>query len=202
MKKIFTIFSFGIAIMIFVAGCSNSSNSKAITISFPSSDYEKTEFNASLYAIDPFSLSIKLPDNWSVEERKSEDEFILLSVFSKYNIRNEDNVLVGVVGYNIYEPFENLIDDPRSIYSQLALGNNYQFNVRDTYDVISETENGVTAMVDVFYSASINNGEEKHNNGILSYNKDLLVYVAFEFNSEKIKDEQIREIAKSILIKR
>lgn len=201
MKKIFTLFLFVIATMVFVAGCSQSTNSKANTISFPASDYGKTEFNASVYAIEPFLLSLNLPDNWSVEERKSEGEFDLLSVFSKYNIRNEDNVLVGVVGYNIYEPYENSIDDPCSIYSQIALGNNYQFNVRDTYDIISETENGVTAMVDVFYSASVNNGEEKHNNGIVSYNKDLLVYVAFEFNSEKITDEQIRDVAKSILIK-
>ncbi|MEG0900001.1 MAG: hypothetical protein RSF40_09875 [Oscillospiraceae bacterium] len=54
MKKIFTLFLFVIATMVFVAGCSQSTNSKANTISFPASDYGKTEFNASAYAIEPF----------------------------------------------------------------------------------------------------------------------------------------------------
>lgn len=201
MKKVLPLFLLVFATMIVISGCNQSPNSTTTSISFPASDYGKTEFNASVYSVEPFSLSFNLPDNWSVEECKSEGEFDLLSVFSKYNIRNEDNVLVGAVGYNTYEPYENATDDPRAIYSQIALGNDYQFNVRDTYDVISETENGVTATVDVLYSASINNGEERHNNGIVSYNKDLLVYVAFEFNCEQITDEQIKDVAKSILIK-
>ena len=201
MKKILSIFLFALTAMIFMSGCGQSFIITVTTISFPASDYGKTEFNSSAYEIKPFSLSFNLPDKWSVEECKSAGEFDLLSVFSKYNIRNEDNVCVGVVGYNMYKPYENAKDDPRAIYSQIALGNDYQFNVRDTYDVINETEKGTTAVVDVLYSASINGGKEKKNKGILSNNKDSLVYVAFEFNSEKVTNEQIEGIAKNVTFK-
>lgn len=45
-----------------------------------------------------------------------------------------------------------------------------------------ETNTGVTALVDVYDSQAINNGVEKHNIGIVSYNKELLVYIALEFD--------------------
>ncbi|MEG1926895.1 MAG: hypothetical protein RR415_14235, partial [Ruthenibacterium sp.] len=57
---------------------------------------------------------------------------------------------------------------------------------------------GITAVVDVMYSASINDGKEKQNIGILSYNRDLLVYIAFEFESNALTSEQIDSIAKSV----
>lgn len=82
------------------------------------------------------------------------------------------------------------------------MGNDYHFDVRDTYKVINETETGVTAVTDVYYSAAVNDGKEKHNKGIVSYNKDMLVYVAFEFDQGRITDEQLESVAKSIEIKR
>ena len=54
----------------------------------------------------------------------------------------------------------------------------------------------------MYYSAAVNDGKEKHNKGIVSYNKDMLVYVAFEFDQDRITDEQLESVAKSIEIKR
>ena len=189
--------------VVFVISCGHSSGSNVATLTFPVDDYAKTEFNAQVYAETLFSLSLTLPDGWSVKKQEAtEDEFKLLSVFSKYNILNEDKVLVGVAGYNKYEVYEGAENEPETIYNQIALGNDYQFDVRETYKVMNETKTGVTAVTDVYYSAAVNDGKEKRNKGIVSYNKDMSVYVAFEFNQERITDEQLESVAKSIEIKR
>ena len=187
----------------FIISCSRSSGSDTATLTFPVDDYAKTDFNAQIYNEEPFSLSLTLPNSWSVKKQEAaEDEFKLLPVFSKYNILNEDKILVGVAGYNKYEAYEGAEDEPAAIYNQIALGNDYQFDVRENYKVMNETKFGVTAVTDVYYSAAVNGGKEKHNKGIVSYNKDMSVYIAFEFNWEKITDEQLESVAKSIEIKR
>ena len=171
-------------------------------LSFPVNDYEKTEFNAKIYDEAQFLLSLTLPDGWSTKKQEAaEDEFSLISVFSKYNILNEEKTLVGVVGFNKYEAYEGVEDEPTAIYNQIALGNDYQFDVRENYEVMNETKAGVTAITDVNYSRAVNNGKDKQNKGIVSYNKELSAYVAFEFNSEKIADGQLESIAKSVVIK-
>lgn len=187
----------------FIISCNSSSDSNVIVLTFPVDDYAKTDFNALIYNEKPFSLSLILPNGWTIKKQeKLEDEFKLLSVFSKYNILDENNILVGVVGYNKYETYKGAEDEPMAIYNQIALGNDYQFDIRENYNVVNETKSGVTAVTDVYYSATVNDGKEKHNKGIVSYNKDMSVYVAFEFNQEEITDEQLKNVAKSIEIKR
>ncbi len=199
-KRISLIFILVFAIVAFLDGCKQSAGGSVATIVFPASDYAKTEFNSSVYEIQPFSLSLALPDNWSVEERKSTGEYDLLSVFSKYNILDGDKKCIGVVGYNTYEPYDGAEDDPRAIYSQIGLGNDYQFDLRDSYRVVNETDYGTTALTDVYYSAAINNGNEQRNKGIVSYHKNLLVYIAIEIDSNAITDEEITDIAKRIYL--
>ena len=188
---------------VFVISCGSSSGGDVATLTFPVDDYAKAEFNTRVYAEEPFSVSLTLPNGWSVKKQEMvEDKFKLLSTFSKYNILNEDKVLVGIVGYNKYEVYEGAENEPAAIYNQIALGNDYHFDVRETYKVINETKTGATAVTDVYYSATVNDGKEKRNKGIVSYNKDMLVYVAFEFDQDRITDEQLESVAKSIEIKR
>ena len=189
--------------VLFVISCGSSSGGDVATLTFPVDDYAKIEFNTRVYAEEPFSVSLTLPNGWSVKKQEMvEDKFKLLSTFSKYNILNEDKVLVGIVGYNKYEVYEGAENEPAAIYNQIALGNDYHFDVRETYKVINETKTGATAVTDVYYSAAVNDGKEKHNKGIVSYNKDMLVYVAFAFDQDRITDGQLESVAKSIEIKR
>lgn len=173
-----------------------------LNVSFPFSDKGKTEFNTEIYEIDPFTVSMELPNGWTLGERESSEAFngnlALLGVWSTVDIYNENNKCVGAMGYNIYELYEGAEDDPRAIYNQIALGNNYHFDVRDSYTVVKEFEYGTTAITDVYYSANINNGVEMNNRGIVTYNKNLLTYIAIEFASDKITAEQVENIASSL----
>jgi hypothetical protein len=175
-------------------------NNQAIT--FPVSDRGKTEFNAGIYETTTFDMIVAFPDGWTLKERESAEDFpsdiALGGVWSVLDIFDAGGERVGAVGYNIYEEYEGAEDLPQAIYNQIALGNNYSFDVRNSYNVITKTDYGETAVCDVYYSANINNGAEKTNRGIVSYNRDLLVYVAFEFASDKITDEEVQNIAKSI----
>ncbi|MDR1754005.1 MAG: hypothetical protein LBR74_03750 [Eubacterium sp.] len=177
-----------------------SSNTHKIV--FPASDKGLTESNTAVYDIDPFGISFELPENWTLKEREPSGEFnsyiAISGVWSVLDIFNEGNELAGAVGYNTYEIYEGAETDPQAIYNQIALGNAYRFDVKDSYYILNETSNVETAVCDVYYSASINDGTEKINKGVVSYNRDLLVYIAMEFASDKISDEQLQNIAKEL----
>ena len=73
--------------VVFVVSCGRSSGGNVVTLTFPVDDYAKTEFNTKVYAEEPFSVSLTLPNGWSVKKQEVvEDKFKLLPVFSKYNI--------------------------------------------------------------------------------------------------------------------
>ena len=106
--------------VVFVVSCGRSSGGNVVTLTFPVNDYAKTEFNTRVYVEEPFSVSLTLPNGWSVKKQEAvEDKFKLLPVFSKYNILNEDKVLVGVAGYNKYEVYESAENEPAAIYNQI-----------------------------------------------------------------------------------
>jgi len=174
------------------------------TVIFPASDTGKTEYNARIYEIEPFYFSIDLPDGWTLKERKAAGEFdiklALSGVWSILDIFNENNERVGAVGYNTYEPHEGATYDPQVIYSQIALGNDYRFDIRDSYYNINDTGDMAIALVDVYYAANANNGVEKTNKGIVARNNEFLVYIAAEFDSSKITDEQVVSMAQSVQI--
>lgn len=193
----------------FDAQSDNSEILSAQTITFPVSDARKTESNTEIFDVEPFTLSMKLPKGWILTGRSQDTKiFPLIGVWSVMEIYNKNNEYVGAVGYNIYEEYEGAEKVPQAIYSQIALGNGYFFDARPkenggSYTPISEKENGVTAITDVYYAAYLSNdlgyGEnEKYNKGILSYNDTLLVYVAFEFDADSLSDEELSAIAQSI----
>lgn len=169
-----------------------------LSITFPVNEEGKNENNADIYNVSPFSIFLELPPGWGIDEKIETHEYDILPVFSKIGIVNQSGRLIGVIGYNIYKKYEGAEDEPSAIYNQIALGNAYHFDVRNTYEVIKETVNGTTALSPVYYAATINNGLEKENFGILSYNKNYLVYIAMEISREEAADNQIRDIANSI----
>ena len=172
---------------------------------FVSDKNESPGLITAVYESEALNLSFRIPGNWSYKQTEPGTELnshsffyeILLPVFDIYD---ENGNHAGAVGYNRYEEYEGAEDDPRAIYNQIALGNNYRFGVRDSYDITRETESGVTAESGVYYSASVNGGVEMINRGILSYNKNLLVYAAMEFSGGLATDGQITDIARSVEI--
>lgn len=172
-------------------------------IGFPESDAEKTDFNKDIFEVTPFIIQVALPDGWFTGEFDSQNETYLYSgVWSRIAIYDKEGNGVGAVGYNIFESDDENEGELMAIYNQIALGNDYQFDVNGSYTVVKKSDAGETATVDVYYSPVLLNfsdseSDPKINFGVLSYNSDKSVYVAFEFDSS-VSDETIANIANSI----
>ncbi|MFV0496870.1 MAG: hypothetical protein ACK5L0_01695 [Candidatus Fimivivens sp.] len=183
-----------------LANPNNEKDEKSSTISlvFPNGAPQINENNAAIFETAPFEVTFSLPDGWTLGGQENTDAFNLMAVFSKTEIVNQEGAVVGAIGFNIYEQYEGAEDDPKAIYNQIALGNDYKFNVRDEYNIVNENPTGNTAMTKVEYAASINEGSDKTNIGIVSYNRDKHVYIAIELLSDIVNTEQAEFIAKSI----
>ena len=122
----------------------------------------------------------------------------------KNYIYDKNGECVGAVGYNVVP--SDLDEDsliPIAIYNQIALGNDYCFDVKENYDVVSSSDKVETALTDVYYSSVITDGsEEKKNKGIVSYDLTHGVYVAIEFEDDALSDEQYFYIANSLSLDR
>lgn len=175
-----------------------------VGVEFPAYD-QRTEYNAEIFDIDPFTLYLQLPAGWSIRAKSETDTaYPLTGAWTPLGIYNEENLYVGAVGYNLYEEYEGAENDPKAIYSQIALGNDYSFDVRsENYSVITETDNGSTAMTRVYnspqMSLQLGYGEkETWNKGILCLNRSLKVYVALELDDKKVSDEIWEAVAQSL----
>lgn len=175
------------------------------TVIFPSGNDEKTDYNKAVLDIDKFTVSFLLPDRWHTEEKSNDDiSKAYASVFSPYYIFDENENCVGLVGYNIIPQElsgEELV--PNAIYNQIALGNDYCFDIREKYDVVSSSETGETALTEVYYSDVITEGNsEKYNKGILAYDSLLGAYIAFDIDSTAVTNGECTNIAESIKLYR
>ena len=116
---------------------------------------------------------------------------------------------MGAVGYNLYEEIPGAENVPQAIYNQEALGNNYQFSAqpkadgRGEYEPVQQWQQGETAVTKVYTAPQLaqelglgNNSME--NLGILSYDRQLGVYIAMELDSGKISQQQLVEMASSV----
>ncbi len=180
----------------------NSENYKVNSLVFPSGNDELTEYNADILNIEPFTINITLPEKWQINFDKPDGTAFAYSLcFSTYYIYDENNTCIGTAGYNLIPDLADGDMMPAAIYSQIDLGNDYRFDIREKYDIITSTENLETAITDVYYSNVFNNGNgEMTNRGIVAYDLSKGVYAAFEFDAEALSQEECVKAAESISI--
>lgn len=170
-------------------------------IRFPAGNDKETEYNQDILRIDTFTLRLNLPDGWSILP-KEDEEYELMSCFSIHYFYNEKGEYAGKIGYNVMP--SGLDGDsfiPAAIYNQIALGNDYRFDVREEYEVVKSSAESETALTEVYYSASVTDDHsEKINKGIVMYDLGQNVYIAVEFEDGALSDEQYRGIADSLSI--
>lgn len=168
------------------------------------------------FSDDNFAVNMTLPNEWSTKLREDLStewvKFPLMNLESQYNIYDENNNCIGAIGYSEYTPQKDVEELPQAIYSGVAVPNNYNFNARTVdeggfYIPVKDTDSGTTAITKVYYAPNISKdvgygGEEVYNKGILSYNKNLLVYIAMEFDDNAISEEELKEVASSIIIEK
>lgn len=183
----------------------NAGESKPVSVSleFPSGADEMTEYNKEILDINKFELTLSLSAGWTVGDKAPYD-FPLIGAWSVRGIYDEtyaetDNC-IGAVGYNVIpELSDDEMEIPAAVYSQIALGNDYQFTVRERYDIVRSGDNWEIALTDVYRSKVLDGEAERLNKGILMLDRSAGVYIAIELDAS-ITDEQHRQVAESMKI--
>lgn len=169
-------------------------------IPFPAYQVEKTTYNAHIYDIEPFRMYIDLPDGWEVRMPPEEERS---SLFFTPVYLYKDDTLMAICGYHIFEAIDET-EIPREdyyqvIYSGIRLGSLYRW---DDYQPIVNSEYMETALANVYVVQADGMAAAASPTtvlpGILSYNKQLQVYVAVQFSSDTVTEEEREIIAKSI----
>lgn len=151
------------------------------TISVSPADYASGEGRE-------FDLNFWLLDGMSVLKASNEENPYLYPIPNgTCYIYNADGAIVGAVSFDKYEP-ENTRNE-RDIFAPIAS----LFDVEGTYRRLISNETYEIATVTV-------RRDGKENFGILSYNTELNVYVAFDFDSEMIDKEDVEAIASLVRI--
>ncbi len=121
----------------------------------------------------------------------------------RHFLRDGQGKIVGAFGCMPYGEVPGEESDPRAVYSQIAIGDGYRFDVQDSYTRVSEREFGENARVDVLYSQSflrpfLEEAQEKRNEGFLSYDRALGVYAAVELEPGVLTEEEMDTLARSL----
>ena len=153
---------------------------------------------------ESFSVSFDLPEGWTLRAREPDagqdvhEPLALASVTSIYDLYDAQGGLAGAVGYSPYEPYEGERDAPAVVYAAVRMGSVYRFDTEESYEVVKETDVGANAVMDVVLQEGGAGGSATLNRGVLAYDRDRAVFVAFELDAERVTAEQQRDIAASV----
>ena len=150
------------------------------------------------------SVSFDLPEGWTVRAREPDagqdtgEPLALASVTSVYDLYDAQGALVGAAGYSPYEPYEGERDAPAVVYATVRMGSVYRFDTDESYEVVKETDVGANAVMDVILQEGGAGGSATLNRGVLAYDRERAVFVAFELDAGRVTAQQQRDIAASV----
>lgn len=190
----------------FEARSSPAWRSTAVDVSFPA----HSENEAIADETEPFTATFLLPNGWEVRQPDANSDRGVGYFSSNFLVEMHlyhDDVFVGQIGFNRFEPYEGEIpaeDYYKTVYSVLRLGSMYTW---DAYTSVNTTETFEAAVATVSY---LDETEiEKHPGampdvpvsevpGVLAYDKNLKVYMGIQFVDDAVTQQQAEQIASSI----
>lgn len=182
-------------------------------LSFPTNQNGKKDYNAHIYEIEPFALKLKLPKKWRIQKTEEEEAATLpyTDGFTPINLY-EGDVLKATVSYNVFdvnsEEELSQSDYFKAVYLTMRLGSMCRW---DPYTPIKTTDTTETAIAVVTYldpdeidnyPGAMPSVSQVEVSGILSYDKEMGVYIAIQFAENAVSDQQVKEIAESVSLSR
>ncbi len=180
--------------------------STAVAVLFPA--HSENESSAGETA--PFTAKFLLPNGWEVRQPDANSDQGVGYFSSNFLVGMHlyhDDVFMGQIGFNGFEPYEGEIpagDYYKTVYSVLRLGSMYTW---DAYTPVNATETFEAAVATVSY---LDETEiEKHPGampdvpvtevpGVLAYDKNLKVYMGIQFAADVVTQQQAEQIASSV----
>lgn len=178
------------------------------TITFPAYQEGKNGDNADIYATEPFSVQMQLPQGWTVEKPSEQQIDTTIPLFNQL-LLVKDGQQMATIGFNIYEDAEGVPAEQyyQVVYAGIRLGSIYFWNL-DPYQPLTSWENGETALATVCYQnqeelaegTSAAGAESIEVPGIVSYDKERKAYIGIQF-AEGTEQALAEQIAESIVWK-
>lgn len=213
MKKLAFILSV-VIITLSLLACGNeyhSAGDREHGVVFPA--YEEKNIN-NLPFIDqinqtpPFMVVGDFPKDWAFKNEKGDETLPLGEFYTPVYIYNNDKLL-GYIGFNVFEPYTDEIE-PENYYKTVwpALRISSFFNWEPFTSVI-KSDTAETGIADIWYlnPNKIDNHPSEMANvqileslGILSYNKQLGVFIGIAFMPDSITREEAQHLAESVKI--
>lgn len=173
-------------------------------LTFPAYQEGRTEYNGSIYDVEPFTLRLDLPAGWTAALPPPEERDASAAGFTPVYLM-ADGQVKAIVSYDVFQLYEEEIpleDFYKTVYPFLRLGSLYWW---DTYTPIVSSQTAETALATVFYKEPVEGQDaaalpETSVPGILSYDKERLVYIAIQFSDDSLPLEELRAVAKSVSI--
>ena len=166
-------------------------------IVFPAHELDKTEYNAHIFEIPTFSARLSLPKGWKIGIPADGEKRFSELLWSPVNIYNGNGELMGTIGYNTFEIYDDTTDENyyRMVYNQIMLGSGVNWN--GGYTPI-KTEPGIENAVTKVMVYDYENREETLYPAVLAYDENLLVYIGIQFDVDAVTEQQLRDIAESV----
>lgn len=190
------------------------SNSDYKYLTFPAYKESNTE---NLPYIDEINNTPKfdvvmsnIPDSWEFKTSNNGEKNIPSGEFYTPVYIYENDKLIGYIGFNKFELYTDEIQPEnyyQTVYTNLRMSIFFSW---DPYKAVTRNDVSETGIADVWYldQSEISNHPgampdvpSYETKGILSYNKDLQVYVGFAFVPDSVSEEQIQSIAETLTIK-
>jgi hypothetical protein len=177
-----------------------------VDVSFPS----PSENESIAGETKPFTAEFLLPNGWEVRHPDANGDRGVSYFSSNFLVEMHlyhDDVFVGQIGFNGFEPYEEEIlaeDYYKTVYPVLRLGSMYTW---DAYTPVNTTETFEAAIAMVSYPDETE--VEKHPGampdvpvtevpGVLAYDKNLRVYMGIQFTGDAVTQRQVKQIASNI----
>lgn len=168
-------------------------------ITLPADLSGRTEYNADVYDVAPFTLSLCLPEGWTVgsADGRSGLHPAVDGIFSVQYLFDEEGVCVGNLGYALApacSPDEANV--PMALFAGITMST-HSFDCSSAFYVPVRQEDGVTvARTRVVHRVPANEtaASPEDNYGVLIRDDALGVYVAIELDSDRVTQEQVEQL--------
>ncbi len=179
---------------------------KLSSLTFPA--YNSDDVNIDNMA--NFNVVGKFPSEWEFRTNNNGEKAIPMGDFLTPLYIYNDNKLLGYIGFNTFEPYTDEIEPEnyyKTVYTQLRMSSFFHW---DPYKAVVRNDISETGIADIYYideseidmhPGAMPDVPSYETKGILSYNKDLKVYIGIAFMPNTLTDEQITNLAKTVSIK-
>ena len=175
-------------------------NFSSAKISFPKADN-----------MNDFCVVASFPNSWELSLDHGDNSIYLPGDFDKVLtiVDKEKNAPVGKIGARAFSPYEDEIDEEsyyKTVYTELRMSSFFSY---EPYKMVSRQDGRETGIADLFYLkpdeienylGRLPDCPSVETKAILSYNKDLGVYVALCFGDGILTSQELNQISSTLEI--